>query len=163
MFSVLLEIWWPEDTNRSHTKNMWAGDLELKKVFLYLKKKKCTKKIKIQHTGTQETCADSSTKIKSPFLTPFDTFFLHFMKLVSFTFGSFWPCLTFSKHLPSGKFFVCVFVGVSVCPCVCSLLGYRLPPLTEVGSLIYLEQQNILGKVVERSGLRFEYFCLEVV
>ena len=50
---------------------------------------------------------------------------------------------------------------------VCSLLRYRLnvflPPLIEVGCLIFLEIQNPWGKVMERSGLRFEHFCLEVV
>ena len=35
--------------------------------------------------------------------------------------------------------------------------------LPEVGSPIFLEIWNLLGKVMGRSGLRFEYFCLEVV
>ena len=58
-----------------------------------------------------------------------------------------------------------------VCPCVrlcvCSLLRYHLnvflPPLPEDGCPILLEIQNSWGKVVERSGLGFEPFCLEVV
>ena len=56
---------------------------------------------------------------------------------------------------------------LSVCVCVCSLLRYRLnvflPPLPEVGCPIFLEIQNPWGKVVERSGLRFENFCLKKV
>ena len=58
---------------------------------------------------------------------------------------------------------VCVFDGV----CVCSLLRYRLtvflPPLSEVGCPIFLEIRNPWGKVMERSGIIFEHFCLEVV
>ena len=59
----------------------------------------------------------------------------------------------------------------SVCLCVrlyvCSLLRYRLtvflPPLPEVGCPIFLEIRNPWGKVMERSGLTFEHFRLEVV
>ena len=80
--------------------------------------------------------------------------------------------LRFSKHWPSGPMLsisqivhmcVCVFV----CVYVCSLLRYRLtvflPPLPEVGCPLFLEIQNPWGKVMERSGLTFEHFCLEVV
>ena len=63
--------------------------------------------------------------------------------------------------------YVCLCVCLSVCLCVCSLLRYRLnvflPPLPEVGWLIFLEIRNPWGKVMEISGLRFEYFCFEVV
>ena len=38
-----------------------------------------------------------------------------------------------------------------------------LPPLPEVGCPIFLEIRNPLGKVMERSGLTFEHFCLEMV
>ena len=38
-----------------------------------------------------------------------------------------------------------------------------LPPLPEVGCPIFLEIRNPWGKVLERSGLTFEHFCLEVV
>ena len=63
------------------------------------------------------------------------------------------------------------FVRVSVClsvrVSVCSLLRYRLnaflPPLPEVGCPIVLEIQNPWGKVMKKSGLRFEYFDLEIV
>ena len=55
----------------------------------------------------------------------------------------------------------------SVCLSVCSLLRYRLnvflPPLPEVGCPIFLEIWNPWGKVMERSGLGLEHFCLEVV
>ena len=61
----------------------------------------------------------------------------------------------------------CPYVCLSVCVCVCSLLRYRLtvllPPLPEVKCPIFLEIQNPWGKVVEKSGLRFENFSLEVV
>ena len=65
----------------------------------------------------------------------------------------------------------CLSVCVSVCPCVrlcvCSLLRYRLtvflPPLPEVGCPIFLEIGNPWGKVMERSGLRYEHFCLKIV
>ena len=45
---------------------------------------------------------------------------------------------------------------------VCSLLRYHLnvflPPLPEVGCPKFLEIQNPWGKIMERSGLRFEHF-----
>ena len=56
-----------------------------------------------------------------------------------------------------------LFVRLSVC----SLLRYRLnvflPPLPKVGCPIFLKIRNHLGKVMERSCLRFEHFCLKVV
>ena len=61
----------------------------------------------------------------------------------------------------------CPSVCLSVCVCVCSLLGYRLNvfslPLLEVGCPIFLEIRNPWGKVMERSGLRFEHFFLKIV
>ena len=61
----------------------------------------------------------------------------------------------------------CPSVCLSVCLSVCSLLRYRLnvflPPLPEVGCPIFLKIRNPLGKVMERSGLRFEHFCLKIV
>ena len=46
-------------------------------------------------------------------------------------------------------------------------LRYRLmvflPPLPEVGCPIFLEIWNPWGKLMERSGLTFEHFCLKVV
>ena len=62
---------------------------------------------------------------------------------------------------------ICPYVCLFVCVFVCSLLRYRLtvflPPLPEVGCQIFLEIRNPWGKVMERSGLTFEHFCLEVV
>ena len=62
---------------------------------------------------------------------------------------------------------VCLSVCLSVCVFVCSLLRYRLtvflPTLPEVGCQIFLEIRNPWGKVMERSGLTFDYFCLEMV
>ena len=63
--------------------------------------------------------------------------------------------------------FVRPSVCLSVCPSVCSLLRYCLnvflPPLPEVGCPIFLEIRNPWGKVMERSGLRYEHFCLKIV
>ena len=74
----------------------------------------------------------------------------------------------FSKHRPSGPMLsISLNVRLSVCPCVCSLLRYRLnvflPPLPKVGCPILLEIRNPWGKVMERSGLRFEHFGLKIV
>jgi hypothetical protein len=44
-----------------------------------------------------------------------------------------------------------------------SFLTVFLPPLPEVGCPIFLEIRNPWEKVMERSGLTFEHFCLEVV
>ena len=77
---------------------------------------------------------------------------------------------TFSK--PSGPMLsisqnVRLSVCLWVCLSVCSLLRYRLtvflPPLPEVGCPIFLEIRNPWGKVMERSGLRYEHFCLKIV
>ena len=38
-----------------------------------------------------------------------------------------------------------------------------LPPLPEVGCPKFLVNRNPWGKVMERRGLIFEHFCLEVV
>ena len=60
--------------------------------------------------------------------------------------------------------YICLSVCLFVCLSVCSLLRYRLtvflPPLPEVGCPIVLEIRNPWGKVIQRSGLRFEHFCL---
>ena len=55
-------------------------------------------------------------------------------------------------------------VCLSVCLCVCVFtfevpFKRLLPPLPEVRCPIFLEIQNPWGKVMERSGLRFEHFC----
>ena len=61
----------------------------------------------------------------------------------------------------------CLSVCGSVCLSVCSLLRYCLniflPPLRKVRCPIFLEIQNPWEKVMQRSGLRFEHFSLEVV
>ena len=38
-----------------------------------------------------------------------------------------------------------------------------LPPLPEVRCPIFLEIRNPWGKVMERSGLRYEHYCLKIV
>ena len=55
-----------------------------------------------------------------------------------------------------------------VCVCVCVftfevMFNGLLPPLPEVRCPIFLEIRKPWGKVMERSGLTFEHFCLEVV
>ena len=76
---------------------------------------------------------------------------------------------SFSKHRPSGPMLsisrnvhmcVCLFVCLSVCSLLRHRLTVFLPPLPEVGCPIFLETRNPWGKVMERSGLRFEHFCL---
>ena len=66
-------------------------------------------------------------------------------------------CLKLSKMAAQKKFLSLIF----------SLLRYPLtvflPPLPKVGCPIFLKIQNPWGKVMERSGLTFEYFCLEKV
>ena len=60
-------------------------------------------------------------------------------------------------------------VCVSVCPSVCvftfevQFKRIFAPPLPEVGYPIFLEIRNPWGKVMERSGLRLEHFCLKIV
>ena len=76
--------------------------------------------------------------------------------------------LLFSKHRSSGPMLsISRNVRPSVCVYVCSVLRYRLtvflPQLPEVGCPIFLEIRNTWGKVMERSGLTFENFSLEVV
>ena len=57
-----------------------------------------------------------------------------------------------------------------VCVCVCLFVDFLryclnifMPPLPEVGCPKFLEIRNPWGKVMERSGLTFDNFCLEVV
>ena len=75
--------------------------------------------------------------------------------------------LSISRNVrPSVCLSVCLFVRLSVCVCV-HFLRYRLtvflPPLPEVGCPIFSEIRNPWGKVMERSGLRLEHFCLKTV
>ena len=75
----------------------------------------------------------------------------------------------FSKHRPSRPMLskIQMSVRLCVCPSVCSLLRYRLkvflPPLPKVGCPIFLEIRNPWGKIMERSGLRFEFFLLSKI
>ena len=82
------------------------------------------------------------------------------------------PLYSFSKHRPSGpmrsisrnvRLSVRVFVRLSVCSLLRYCLNVFMPPLTKVGCPIFLEIWNPWGKVVERSGHRFEHFCLKIV
>ena len=74
-----------------------------------------------------------------------------------------WADAFYKSKCPSFR----VSVRPSVRLCVCSLLRYRLavflPPLPEVGCPIFLEIRIPLGKVMERSGLRYKHFCLKIV
>ena len=73
--------------------------------------------------------------------------------------------LNFQSIGPLGRCFL--LVDLSICVCVCSLLRYRLnvflPPLREVGCPKFLEIWNPWGKVMKRSDLTFEHFCLKIV
>ena len=84
-------------------------------------------------------------------------------KLNIFKASALWADAFYKSKFP----YVCLSVCLSACLSVCSLLRYRLtvllPPLPEVGCPIFLEIRNPWGKVMERSGLRFEHCCLEVV
>ena len=59
-------------------------------------------------------------------------------------------------------------VCLSMCPCV-RLFTFEVPfkrnfaPTSQCRMSKFLEIWNPLGKVMERSGLRFEHFSLEVV
>ena len=55
------------------------------------------------------------------------------------------------------SFFFSIFFGFR------SFLTVFLPPLPAVGCPIFLEIRIPWGKVMERSGLTFDHFCLEVV
>ena len=69
------------------------------------------------------------------------------------------------KESALGRFFH--RVAMSVCVFVPLFMWYILrpifPPLPGVGCPKFLEIQNPWGKVLERSGLRIEHFCWEVV
>ena len=77
----------------------------------------------------------------------------------------------FSKNRPLADSFIesrCPCVCVSVClfhrgQCVWYILRPILPPLPKVGCPKFSEIRNPWGKVLERSGLRIEHFCWEVV
>ena len=59
------------------------------------------------------------------------------------------------------------YILLSVCPCVCLSVRHTfslrltvfLPPLPKVLCLNFLDIRNPWGKVMERSGLRFEHFA----
>ena len=97
--------------------------------------------------------------------------FQHFF-LIFFFFRNFrTKCLSiflgFSSNRPTGPIrsssrdVRCMSVWCPFCPythlCIC------LPPLPEVGCPKFLEIRNPWGKVMERSGLRYEHFCLKIV
>ena len=71
--------------------------------------------------------------------------------------------LYFHQIRPLGRFDL--VVAMSLCLCVCPLFMYQIlrPPLPEFGCPKFLEIRNPWGKVLERNGLRSEYFCREVV
>ena len=71
-----------------------------------------------------------------------------------------WADAFYKSKCPSVCLFVCVSVRVFTFEVPFNGL---LPPLPEVGCPIFLEIQNPWGKVMERSGLTFEHFRLEVV
>ena len=66
----------------------------------------------------------------------------------------------FLKSPRKKKFFSLLF---SVFFVFRSFLTVFLPPLPDVRCPIFLEIRNSWGKVIERSGLRYEHFCLKIV
>ena len=74
---------------------------------------------------------------------------------------------TIFKESALGRFFHRVAMSVHMRVCVSSFMYYILrpilPPLPEVGCPKNLEIRNPWGKLLERSGVRIEHFCLEVV
>jgi hypothetical protein len=79
---------------------------------------------------------------------------VYFIGMISQTSG---PMLSMGQN-------VHIFVCLSVC-----VFTFEVPfnglfaPLPEVGCPVFLEIRNPWGKVMERSGLTFEQFYLEVV
>ena len=76
-----------------------------------------------------------------------------------------WTSSQFSLNQSSSQ-----IVCVSVCLCVCVFSPFHtyilrpiLPPIPKVGSPKFLELRNPWGKVLERIGLRIEYFGWDVV
>ena len=74
----------------------------------------------------------------------------------------------FSKNWPSGPILsisrnihmcVCLFVCLFVRHTFSLRLTVFLPPLPKVQCPNFLDFRNPWGKVMERSGLRFENFC----
>ena len=72
--------------------------------------------------------------------------------------------IRFSKNRPLADSFI---ESRNLRVCVSLFKWYILrpifPPLPEVGCPKFLEIRNPWGKVLERSGLKFEHFSLEVV
>ena len=96
------------------------------------------------------------------FLTIFEIFFGFFGFLwvfLIFKASARWTDAFYKSKCPS----VCPSVWVSVWSLLRYCLIVFLPPLLEVGCPILFEIQNPWGKVIERSGLRFEHFSLEVI
>ena len=125
------------------------------------------KKFRILETPTLSTDADSRTNTN---LKRFRDFFVYFFLLQYVALLN-----MFFVLFPPPLFSISRNVRLSVCPSVCpsvrlsvySLLRYRLnvflPPLSKVGCPIFLEIWNPWGKVMYRSGLRFEHFFFKVV
>ena len=71
------------------------------------------------------------------------------------------------KESALGRFFHRVAMSVCLSVCLSLFMWYILrpilPPLPKVGYPKILEIWNPWGKVMERSGLRIEHFCWEVV
>ena len=81
------------------------------------------------------------------------------VKLTIFKASALWADVFYKSKCP----FVCLFVCLSVC----ALLSYRfnvfLSQLPEIGCQKMFKIWNPWGKVMERNGLTFEHFCLEMV
>ena len=71
-------------------------------------------------------------------------------------FGTWWTGTLKPRKKKFFSSFFLVFFGFR------SFLTVFLPPLPEVGCPIFLEIRNPWEKVMERSGLRYEHFCLKI-
>ena len=93
-------------------------------------------------------------------------FFFTFFGLLRFSVFFNGLCAPPSQSRISNIFRDLEFSGKSFFLSLFSLLKYRLtvflPPLPKVRCPIFLKIRNPWGKVMERSGLRYEHFCLKL-
>ena len=74
-----------------------------------------------------------------------------------------WADAFYKSICPSVRLSMCLFVYLSVCSLLRCRLNVFLPQLPKVGCPIFLQIRNPCEKIMERSGLRYEHFCLKIV